>query len=235
MGPARKLWRVGPLHIPKFCPPGRNIKNRTVVAGSTYKTGVFGASATRKVKYVDFVDLTPGSASVGYHTFVANGLYDPDYTGTGHQPMGFDEIMAFFDHYTVTDATVTVDVVPKTISNVEPALLGIALTDSHTALAGKTLPEVLESRVTQSYIHAGAYNPTDVHRIKAKFSAKEFFGVKDVNGMYQYRGSSSTNPSEQAHFQIFASSHAATPGPITLLVTVEFNAKFTEPRMIGQS
>lgn len=43
-------------------------------------------------RYVEgFIDLNPGAlGSNAPYTFSANGLYDPNITGSGHQPIGFD-------------------------------------------------------------------------------------------------------------------------------------------------
>jgi len=33
-------------------------------------------------------------------------MYDPDITGTGHQPAGFDQMMLSYEHYIVTRARI---------------------------------------------------------------------------------------------------------------------------------
>ena len=54
------------------------------------------------------LDPSLGGTPVGY-IFSANGLYDPDITGVGHQPVGFDQMGQMFDHYTVIAAKIRVD------------------------------------------------------------------------------------------------------------------------------
>ncbi len=56
----------------------------------------------RKLRYCDRLEIDPGASSaLGEHFFSCVGLFDPDITGTGHQPMGFDQYMALYDHYQV--------------------------------------------------------------------------------------------------------------------------------------
>jgi len=54
-----------------------------------------------KHKYFGIVDV-PAAAASGLTTqyvFRAHSTYDPDYTGTGHQPMYRDEMAAIYNRY----------------------------------------------------------------------------------------------------------------------------------------
>ena len=56
-----------------------------------------------KLRYSTKFTLNPAaSTNVVQHVFSANGLYDPDITGVGHQPRGFDQLMSLYAQYTVT-------------------------------------------------------------------------------------------------------------------------------------
>lgn len=63
-----------------------------------------------KLVFHDYVaNITiPVAAAAGtgqLYTFRANGMFDPDYTGTGHQPLYRDEMAAKYKYYTVLKAT----------------------------------------------------------------------------------------------------------------------------------
>jgi len=60
---------------------------------------IFSAKTTRALRYSDYFQLTTTSGAVSTYVFAANGLYDPNITGTGHQPMGFDQLLQFYNHY----------------------------------------------------------------------------------------------------------------------------------------
>lgn len=51
------------------------------------------------LKYSD--TTTHNTAFSASQTWALNGLYDPDITGTGTQPNGFDQFMAFYERYEV--------------------------------------------------------------------------------------------------------------------------------------
>lgn len=63
-----------------------------------------------KHKYADNVTM-PAAAGAGQaqiYTFMCNGMYDPDVTGTGHQPMFRDEMVAKYEAYTVLSSKIGV-------------------------------------------------------------------------------------------------------------------------------
>lgn len=58
------------------------------------------------LKYCQQISLsgTTGGIVGIEHVFGLNCMYDPDLTGTGHQPMGFDQMMALYTRYRVYKA-----------------------------------------------------------------------------------------------------------------------------------
>jgi len=62
---------------------------------------VFQSKTTRRLRYSTNFSLTAVSGVVSTYVFAANGLFDPDITSTGHQPMGFDQLMLSYNHYCV--------------------------------------------------------------------------------------------------------------------------------------
>lgn len=68
------------------------------------------------LKYNDVISLdanagTLGSTGSNMWQFCLNGLYDPDTTSTGHQPLFFDNYAALYSKYFVKYATITVTVI----------------------------------------------------------------------------------------------------------------------------
>lgn len=211
-----------------------------------YKKPAFsglGNKHVARLRYCQEISINPGVAGIASTNFRANDLYDPDSTGVGHQPFGFDQLMAYYDHFTVTGSKITARFVPVSGTNVNPAYLGIMLSDSGTRVNTVTSVEhLLESKYSQGYCLAGGYITANMgfNRQKnyttKKFSAKGFFGCQDVIGDSQYKGSSSASPTELAYYEVWAASlYGNDPGAITCLVTIDFIATFTEPKLLSQS
>ena len=74
------------------------------------RTPVFGNAGHRcLLKYYEAgINVTATTGLAGNHFFSANGCFDPNVTGTGHQPMGFDQMMLFYEQYTVVRSKISI-------------------------------------------------------------------------------------------------------------------------------
>ena len=60
--------------------------------------------------YESLVTLMPGAAVASY-VFRGNSLFDPDYTGTGHQPRYYDQLTPIYGRYKVLRSAITVEMI----------------------------------------------------------------------------------------------------------------------------
>jgi len=189
-----------------------------------------------KLLYNDNRTITATSAASNAYVFSANGLYDPDITSgiTGHQPMGFDQLMLLYEHYTVTNARITVSFVNE--SAAENAYVGIALfpDSSVETVPTKMIENGLLKREWLAPNNGTAKSQCSVvHECKiAKLNGRP----GNIVGDDLYRGDSASNPTEQSYFHVFAY-NIATANSITVRfdVLIEYDAVFTEPRKLVQS
>ena len=66
------------------------------------------------LRYHESFSLNPGTAGVpSFYTFRANSCYDPNYTGTGHQPRGYDQIMSMYQYLAVREVQIEVWFQPR--------------------------------------------------------------------------------------------------------------------------
>lgn len=166
-------------------------------------------------------------------------MYDPDVSIGGHQPLGFDQWMLVYDHYTVIGSKCTVQAVPIIPSTLEPGFFGIILDDNSSGATYTTSQQIIESKQGGNHRIYGALGTTGKNnpKITKTFSAKKFFGKNaGIVNSSLYRGSASSNPSEEASFGIWAGTVAGNdPGNYTFLVTLEYIAVFSEPKFLAQS
>jgi hypothetical protein len=82
---------------------------------------VFPASIVRRLRYSTTVSMATTSGAITFtQVFRANDLFDPDFTGTGHQPMGFDQLMTWYNHFCVVSAKIRI--VCKNQANSAPTI-----------------------------------------------------------------------------------------------------------------
>lgn len=122
----------------------------------------------RTLIYSDVVSLDVGAiGDVVYHNFNAAGVFDPDRSGGGHQPMGFDQLMPLYNQYRVLhcgmtatfsfDASVDPTLIPAAIG-----VVGIKVSDNAGSLPLKLNALVEQRRARYKYLNY----PTGSNSIK---------------------------------------------------------------------
>lgn len=195
---------------------------------------MLGGSQKATLKYHHSGTLLPHTdAALGNYVFYANSLYDPDWTGLGHQPRGFDQMMLFFDHYVVIGAKIRV-----TIHNGDD--IGPAVTASLCLRDDSPIPDVLTIMETPG-VQVRTLGPNgggkDIATLVQTFSAKKFFKRK-VMGDDQLFGTASTNPLEGAFFILhlnYDNTLGAIAKPCEISIDIDYTAIFTEPKMPAAS
>lgn len=181
-----------------------------------------------KLRYVADIEINPSLSSVGTHVFSANGMYDVDITGTGHQPLGFDQWMNFYQYYTVVGSKISARFMPTSSTPaVGSALCGIRVVNNSIPI---TTPETLREQNNNGWRSIGTANASNGALVVKKFSAKRFFGRQFIVGAADYIGTDSANPTNQAFYHVWVSSTQASgdTANTTVNVTVTFVAMLTE-------
>jgi hypothetical protein len=189
---------------------------------------LFPARKRATLTYHTNIDLFCGaSGTVGNYIFVANGLYDPDYSGTGHQPMGFDQMMVFYYHYTVLRAKITVNA--RSNSGTYGGFAAISRNGSTT---GVTVPDDLVEAGNIEYRYTASTGQIPNHiSMKMDMDVGKFAGIDDLMDDDTYRGSSTANPADGEYFHLsFWSPFTTTAFTCNFDVLIEFEAIFTEPK-----
>jgi len=177
------------------------------------------------------------STSDAQYSFAANGLYDPNITGTGHQPMGFDQIMLAFRHYVVVSSTAT-----ATLSNpaaVTGDLMYVTLSCRNETTAATVTRQIEIGNCTYSLLQGnvdlGGYGATV--QLTKSVNIAQFKGWDDILDVYLARGDSAGNPGELVYWTI--SSVAPNIGmattPMDILMVIDYDVIFIEPITLTQS
>lgn len=189
---------------------------------------LFGNRKTVKLRYHENFHLQiPVSGIPGSIVFRANSVFDPDQTGIGHQPRGFDQLMPLYQHFTVIGAKCSVWFsIPNTAVD-QPLVCGIDLR-SNTQVQ-TVLSNLIEDRNCK-YVVQAPNSPSML--VEKTFSAKNFFSVSNPLDRGNLRGSDASNPIEQAYFHVFASNtnpDSITNHPVDFTIVINYIVTFHEP------
>lgn len=160
----------------------------------------------------------------------ANGLYDPDITGIGHQPMGFDQMMLSYNHYCVLGSSI--DVCFRNGSTSTPS---IAIRVAPDVTVASVIDSVLEYGLinTDTLDYKGVYG--SVKRLRESVSIKKIQGVDNVLDVEVLSGTAAANPVEQTYYHLLVWDTLGITSAVTFDCIIEFTVTFTEPRLLVPS
>lgn len=162
------------------------------------------------------------------YVWSANGLYDPNITGTGHQPRGFDELCSLYNHYAVTACRAKFWTASADVRNL---LVSVTVDDDGT-LPGTGVPDQLENGASfKSYCPS----VSEAKPVYVKWNAKNIFGT---NGLINpnLQGDSGHNPLEQTYFNVCVRDlNGVVANNINILARLEYDVIWSERTSLAQS
>jgi hypothetical protein len=201
---------------------------------------LFGrASVRRKLPYYAYqLTRTTTAGAIGTYFFTANGLFDPDITGTGHQPLGFDTMMLYYEQYTVLSSKISVTFLNNGANAIRAAV----------SLKPDTTAPVIGDMVENGFVKmvaldspgymTGAGAGIRIKQVSLDCDVAAYFGRRTAREMLNdtsLQGTVAANPSEQVYFAIsvwggfFADNIACA-----FDVALQYDVIFWEPRQVSQ-
>lgn len=191
----------------------------------TLGTGIPPRTRTT-LKYCQQFSLSSSSGAMGTQVFRASSVYDPDYSGIGHQPMYFDQLAALYQHYIVHKSKIYIEGVPydQTASSSSTFLLR---GDDNASFITNDVATLMENRGTK-YARVPIYGENQVltRRLKTSyFKNKTFKNFKNAN----LTAAVTTNPAEEWYFIVgLKTDDGATTTTLNCWVTIYYDVEFFE-------
>ncbi len=193
-----------------------------------------------KLRYVDTITLNAGAAAVVAHTFRATSIFDPDRTGTGHQPLLHDTYALLYGSYRVISSTIRCTPVASTASTVVPNFWGV-FTDEDSVLDYTLATAVIEDKVrTKDWrMDAGGVltmqgNGRRTRPMMASFNAKRRLS-KEGQVETTLFGANAANFATNDFIIWSGSVLGNDPGILSLLIEIEYICELTDPINVAQS
>lgn len=183
----------------------------------------FPYSKLVKLRYSDYITLNSGIGQTAYWTFRANDLYDPDVTGVGHQPRGFDQWMNMYNKFVVIGSKITV----RFSSDQTPAQI-VGVVCNTTTMGSTDITDYMEDRAVRSTILENDAPRT----LSQVFGHKKWFKNKPMSDDV-VQGSASSSPSNQVYYGVFSASAAngSDAGTVNAYVVIDYIAVVFDPKL----
>jgi len=176
------------------------------------------------LRYSETVNLDATALTPAHYVFRAGSIFDPNYTGVGHQPYGHDTYQNIYNHYRVVKSVCKI----TNASNGANNIVGISLTDDVSVqLDYDTLREV---KPTKFIPLAGGRTPMTL--IMEYNSAQSFPGQsQNTTALF------GNNPAEEMYFDIWSQGNLTTNNPdaVAVAVSIEYYVEFSELKDLGPS
>lgn len=175
--------------------------------------------------------ITSTTGVPSFYVFSANGAFDPNITGTGHQPMGFDNMMEFYDQYCVRASSIKVSLVGLSTS---VGRVGLLLYDQPSP---STTPErlvengLMKMAVVSSSTAGGT--KWSVEELSLHCDVPKYFGAKfnEMKVNPSFIGTAAANPTEQVYFVIVLwGGFSNSTMQISMDVVLSYDVFYYEPR-----
>lgn len=179
-----------------------------------------------KHKYSTTVTL---STLQNYYRMNLNSLYDPDLTGTGHQPYGFDQMAALFNRYRVFGCSYVINGYQAN----NPIRIGCVPTNDAASPANMaSLIELPRSKFTtqvpggpRAQIKGYVSLPSLTGRTKAQYMADD-----------RYQAQNNANPQEALILNIMAAKlDDTTVDGCLITITLNFHCEWFDPIVFATS
>lgn len=196
----------------------------------------FPKQLSSTLTYAEQVGIQFLGTGIGFYVFSCNGLYDPNITGTGHQPLYFDQMMSIYNHYHVISSSITIQCAASTSSaptTTDPRIHTQMLYIDDDTTAASTLSSVLERPgVKWNTVNTdGGLTP----KLSSGWNAVKTFGA-GARENTELTGTVAANPVEQSFWNIIVD--GGTPrltDYVNYNVVIKYNVIFDELKTIAQS
>lgn len=154
---------------------GRRYKRKNALVRPGRNLGPLGVKLKTKFIYSDrFVLNPPGVGIADTVVFSANGLFDPNITGAGHQPRGFDQLIGvLYDHAVVIASKITV--YATNTDTADSSILAITLRDTTTSTT--VVENIQENRYVKNTILAPLNSGVNSRTLTMACNPNDFLGV----------------------------------------------------------
>jgi hypothetical protein len=201
---------------------------RNIIPNQLYAVS-FAREQKVKMRYHETIYYTLSGAVSDDSIFNLNSIFDPNRSGVGHQPQGYDQWSAFYGRYRVDACKVTTRIIGSNGDGLYITILG---TNSTTAMADPIA--AIESPLSTT----GVYSPGG-----PTITLSRHFDLAILNGVTKsvyknddrYQAIMGANPTETIILHVVASDAKLAAKTAVYDVLLEYDVTMFDPVQLAQS
>lgn len=214
----------------KFTAPRK--KRRVAITNKPYALSldhkVLRLQQKAVLRYHEDFALNPGPGGVpGFYAFRANSIYDPDASGVGHQPRGYDQLAALYKYVRVDE--VQIELWSDCPNDGNPKILSITCESKQdTALSTPSRQKMME---TANASFKSVSNTEDTHFTSLRAKPWKIGGIKQSEDVYRHNKTS--NPTEVLYLNVrgMPIDSSVDSANINCVARITYHCTFTDPEM----
>lgn len=207
----------------------RRYKKRGYTMKVMKGVGFIAPRLITRMKYTDNLTISTLPTVMSLYEFRLNSVYDPNLTGTGHQPYGFDQLANLYLRYRVFACKWIIQI-PPTSDALHIAVLpvnGATAVTSFTQVAEypKAMVKSCSSSTNTTYFKGKCYLPRLGGDKRAEYKSDDRFGAVVT-----------TNPIEDMRLQYYQYNPSPSATVNTrFFITLVYYTEFYDPILQAQS
>lgn len=172
-------------------------------------------------RYIDYAITSNTAGTMANYLFRCNGMFDPNVSITGHQPMYYDNLTALYNHWFVFKSKLSLELLVDKDCN-------FVLYIDDDASTVSTITTAAEQPTAKSMVLSHLATTPKV--VTMSWDAKSFFGG-DVFDNVDLRGAPGSDPTEQSFYALmFIGANPADVVNLTFRAVIDYEVVWTEFR-----
>lgn len=184
-------------------------------------------------KYNEVIDISAATTVGAQYVFKLNGMFDPNTTGTGHQPYGFDQMLNIYQRYVVITSKYKI-----VVGNTNDRLfVGTIAASTVTATVTNAATFNLAAESPHSMVKSLNYNGGPPVTILKTVKSEVLLGVtrRQLLADDLFQGTTTTDPTNLTVLTIFWYNPSLVTVSTQANVTIEYTAVLFDPYLQNQS
>jgi len=204
--------------------------NTTLTATGPGFTAGYPKTQIRTLRYTLLRGYDMSAAALYNEGFRANSIYDPLVASGGRTVTGYDQWKSFYNSYVVVRSRIVIQCTGSSNTSLEaPILVSVALQNDSSSAVSMT--DQMAQPYTSWRLVSGDTGSL-VIKMRNRFDAKTFFGIKDVKDDRSIGAEMTSDPSRLAYYNVFVGNVSTATVPNTgiwLAYTIEYDVMFRDP------